>query len=74
MDTYSFLRHFADSWGLFAMFLIFVGVTIFALRPGSKTVHEASANIPLRAGDNLEDDLAAIEKTRQSLSKKEARK
>jgi len=33
---YDTLRHFADSWGLLAMFLFFVFVVCFAFRPGSK--------------------------------------
>jgi cytochrome c oxidase cbb3-type subunit 4 len=48
MDTYSTLRHFADSWGLLAMFLFFVGVVLWAMRPGAKAVHDDIAQIPLR--------------------------
>ena len=48
MDTYSILRQFADSWGLLAMLLIFVGIVIYAFRPGSKKVHDDSAQIPFR--------------------------
>lgn len=56
MDTYSALRHFADSWGLLAMFLLFVGIVIYVFRPGGKAVHRDSAQIPLRHGDDLEED------------------
>ncbi len=74
MDIFTFLEHVARSWGLLWMFAVFVAVVIFAFRPGSKPVHEATANIPLRDGDNLQDDLAAIEKAKQSLPHKEAGK
>lgn len=48
METYTALRSFADSWGLLAMVLIFVGIVIYTLRPGSKKIHDDIANIPLR--------------------------
>lgn len=54
METYSLLREFADSWMLLAMTLIFLGVVVFTLRPGSRKVHDDIANIPLR-NDKLED-------------------
>lgn len=43
MDTYSFLRHFADSWMLLLMTLLFVGIVVFAFRPGSRKVHDDAA-------------------------------
>ena len=48
MDTYTVLRHFADSWMLLAMLLFFIGVILYTLRPGSRAVHDDIANIPLR--------------------------
>ncbi|MCA0938879.1 cbb3-type cytochrome c oxidase subunit 3 [Salipiger pacificus] len=48
MDTYSALRHFADSWGLLLMFLFFLGMVIWIFRPGSKRTHDDAASIPLR--------------------------
>lgn len=45
---YNFMRELADSWGLLAMFLFFVGVMAFAFRPGSKTIYEEVARIPLQ--------------------------
>jgi cytochrome c oxidase cbb3-type subunit 4 len=48
MDTYSTLRHFADSWGLLAMTLAFLAATLFALRPGARAVHRDTAAIPFR--------------------------
>lgn len=43
MDTYSFLRQFADSWVLLALTLVFVGVVLFAWRPGSRRLHRDAA-------------------------------
>lgn len=51
MDTYSLFREFADSWALLALVLLFVGVVIWAFRPGSRKVHEDVANIPFRHED-----------------------
>ena len=48
MDTYSFLRQLADSWVLLAMTVFYIGAIVWAFRPGSKSVHEDIANIPLR--------------------------
>jgi cytochrome c oxidase cbb3-type subunit 4 len=48
METYSILRQFADSWGLLAMVIFFVGVVLYTFRPGSKKVHDDSAQIPFR--------------------------
>ncbi len=45
---YNTLRHMADSWGLLYLFLVFIGVVLFAFRPGSKKVYEDVANIPLK--------------------------
>ncbi|MDF3605548.1 cbb3-type cytochrome c oxidase subunit 3 [Paracoccus sp. DMF-8] len=43
METYSLLRQFADSWFLLAWVLFFVGVGVFALRPGSRAIHRDAA-------------------------------
>ncbi|MEL6677965.1 MAG: cbb3-type cytochrome c oxidase subunit 3 [Pseudomonadota bacterium] len=51
METYTWLRAFADSWALLALTMIFVGVVLFALRPGSRAVHRHIAQIPLRHED-----------------------
>jgi cytochrome c oxidase cbb3-type subunit 4 len=48
METYTAMRHFADSWGLLAMTALFVGAIIFTLRPGSKQAAKDAANIPLK--------------------------
>ena len=55
MDTYSLLRQFADSWMLLALFLFFIGVVVWAFRPGSSRLHRHMAETPLR-NDRLPDD------------------
>ena len=50
METYSFMRHFADSWGLLAMFAFFVAMALFVFRPGSRSHYEEAARIPLKNG------------------------
>jgi cytochrome c oxidase cbb3-type subunit 4 len=47
MDTYSFLRQLADSWVLLVMFGFFIGVVLWAFRPGSTKTYEKIAKIPL---------------------------
>jgi cytochrome c oxidase cbb3-type subunit 4 len=48
METYTIMRAFADSWGLLAMVIFFVGVVIFAFRPGSRAMADDAAQIPLK--------------------------
>lgn len=48
METYTAMRHFADSWGLLGMTLFFLGIVIFAFRPGSKRLADEAAQIPLK--------------------------
>lgn len=56
MDTYSILRAFADSWGLLAMVVMFLGVVIYTFRPGSREIHEEIAGIPFRHADRPATD------------------
>ncbi len=44
METYSFLRHLADSWFLLAMTLGFLLLCVWAFRPGSRKTHDEVAN------------------------------
>ena len=44
---YETFRQFSDSWGLAYLVVIFIGVIIFAFRPGSKKKYEDAADIPL---------------------------
>ncbi len=48
METYTALRQFADSWALLAMTLFFIGVVVFAFRPGSRKNADEASRIPLR--------------------------
>ena len=44
MEIYTFLRHMADSRGMLAMLLAFLGICLWALRPGSRPMHDDAAN------------------------------
>ena len=48
METYTAMRQFADSWALAAMTIFFIGVVVFAFRPGSRKSAENAARIPLQ--------------------------
>jgi cytochrome c oxidase cbb3-type subunit IV len=50
-DTYSALRHFADSWMLLLLVLVFLGVVFWAFRPGSRKIHDDTAMVPFRNDD-----------------------
>ncbi len=52
MDTYSIFRQIADSWVLLAMFVFFAATVFWAFRPGSRAVHEDTADIPFRHEDH----------------------
>ena len=56
METYTLLRTFADSWHLLFMFLFFIGVFLFILRPGANKTHRDSANMIFRNDDKPADD------------------
>jgi cytochrome c oxidase cbb3-type subunit IV len=45
---YHFLRAFADSWVLLIMFLFFVSVVFWVLRPSARSQHEEASTIPFR--------------------------
>jgi cytochrome c oxidase cbb3-type subunit 4 len=51
METYSFLREFADSWMLLMLFLFFLGVILWVIRPGSNKTHQDAASVPFRHDD-----------------------
>ena len=51
MEAYTLLRQFADSWMLLALFAFFIGVVVWAFRPGSTEVYADSADIPFRNAD-----------------------
>lgn len=56
MDTYSLLREIADSWVLLALFAFFIGVVIWAFRPGSRKTHKEAKNIPFKHEDRPAED------------------
>ena len=48
METYTFLREFADSWFLIALFVFFLGTWVFAFWPSQNAARDDAAGIPLR--------------------------
>ena len=55
-DIYTITRAFADSWALLVMFAMFIGIILFAFRPGSNKVHADIANIHFRHEDRPAPD------------------
>ena len=51
METYNFLREFAGSFSMVGLFVFFIGMVIFVLRPGSSKVYRDVADIPFRHED-----------------------
>lgn len=51
METYSFLREFADSWMLLFLFSFFLLIILWVFRPGSSKEYRDTANIPFRHSD-----------------------
>jgi cytochrome c oxidase cbb3-type subunit 4 len=51
METYEAMRHFADSWGLLALFLFFAGAVLWAFRPRARALQEDAARVPFRNED-----------------------
>ena len=56
MDIYNFLREVAGSWSLILMFAFFVGMILWIMRPGSKEIHQDTADIPFRHEDKPASD------------------
>lgn len=52
MSTYDVLRHFADSWGLLAMVVMWVVFVGWAFRRGAQKHNEAAANMIFKEDDN----------------------
>jgi len=53
---YTILRELADSWFMLLMFSFFVGIIIFAFRPGTKESYDRLRNLPLQDDDVLVED------------------
>ncbi len=45
---YKTLAEFAQTWGLVYMVIIFIGVLVYALRPGAKKKFDEAARMPLK--------------------------
>ncbi len=64
MVTYSFLRHLADSWFLLAMTLGFLGLCVWAFRPGARSgaraAHREVATSIFRSDDRPANPTPAI--------------
>lgn len=54
MSDYETLRHFADSYGLLAMFIVFVVLCAWPFRPGAKTRNREAAHSILKDHDDGE--------------------
>lgn len=50
--TYEQLRHFADSWGLLGMALLFLTLIGWTFRKGASRDHEQAANMIFKDDDN----------------------
>ncbi len=59
METYSFLRTLADSWGLLVMTLLFLAIIAWAFRPGAKKTHDEIASSIFRNEDRPARDASA---------------
>jgi cytochrome c oxidase cbb3-type subunit 4 len=68
MEFYTLLRQFADSWMMLFLLSFFIGVVIWAFRPGSTRVYRETANIPFRY-----DDAPAPARPTDAAAKKEAK-
>jgi cytochrome c oxidase cbb3-type subunit 4 len=44
-STYEFLRQMADSWGLLAMAMLWLGLALWTFRPGSTQSNREAANM-----------------------------
>jgi len=51
-STYDALRHLADSWGLVAMLVAFVGFAVWPFRPGAREANENAARMIFESDDH----------------------
>jgi len=67
METYTWLRAFADSWMLLALTLFFIGVVVWVFRPGARRLQDQAATSIFRNDDKpappTEAEQAASAKT-----------
>jgi cytochrome c oxidase cbb3-type subunit 4 len=48
LNLYETLRHFADSWALLALTLVFLALFVWVFRPGSRRRYQSQADIPFK--------------------------
>lgn len=53
--TYEAARHFADSWGLLFMCLVFLTLIGWALRPSARKYYEDAAHIIFDEDDHADE-------------------
>lgn len=46
--NFTTLSHFAQTWGLVYLVVLFVGVLVYALRPSAKSQFDDAARIPFK--------------------------
>ena len=46
--TFQDVSYFAQTWGLVYLVILFIGMLIYALRPGAKKKSEDAAQIPFK--------------------------
>jgi len=55
MMDYESLRHFADSWGLLAMLLLFLGLVGWTFRKGASDHHNRAAHMIFEEDEHGEE-------------------
>ena len=53
-STYETLRHFADSWGLLVMFILFAGLVAWPFRPAARERNREAAELIFKDDDDGE--------------------
>lgn len=56
VETYTFLRQLADSWGLLGMALLFAAIAIWVFRPGASEGQREAAMQIFRNEDRPKDE------------------
>ena len=54
MSEYDTMRHFADSWGLVVMAVLFLALCLWPFRPGASARNSAAAHSILKDPDDDE--------------------
>lgn len=71
METYTFLRAFADSWMLLALMMFFVGMVVWVFRPKARSGQDDAAHSifrnemkPLPSGDDVAESGQTMKEVR----------